>query len=566
MSAQRTSRRIIVYGFLLVITVLVVITGTGLYRIQQLSSGLTEIVQERNSQIALMHTMRQVARERSISLQSAMIAHDPFIVDDYAMEMSAATTRYVRARGKLLTHDISDAERYLLSRQHAQTVKTASSQNRVIQHLRDQEYPQADELLFHTTLPGQRLAMGLMDQFIVMKQQQNTNSLKNTSKEIEQSNSLMIALSGFGVLFSISIAMLIHRRISNEIARRQESENELRHSELRERTIRENMMDGLLTLDARGNIISCNKACTEIFGYCPDSLVGKSAHALIPEVITENGEEKLIHDRAMWKRHLLGMSREVMGSRSNGQAFPAEIDISKIVFEGEPVYIVVVRDITEKRNAQQRLQQFNQELEARVEERTNELASANEKLQHEINERKKAQDKLTHMATHDALTGLPNRSLFSEHLEIALNKAKRHDRKLALLFLDLDGFKTVNDTHGHDVGDNLLRTLSKRMRKCIRKEDILARMGGDEFTILLSDFKQTADATRIAGKLIKVINRPISVEGGQCHVGASIGISLFPDSAQDAHTLLRLADDAMYSAKAGGKNRFEVAQQQREIS
>jgi len=566
MSAQRTSRRIIVYGFLLVIALLVAITATGLYRIQRLSSGLTEIVQERNTQITLMHTMRQVARERSISLQSAMITKDPFSVDDYALEMSAATVRYVRAREKLLAGDLPENERRLLERQHSQTVKTASSQNRIIQHLRDQEYPQADELLFHTTLPGQALAMSLMDQFIVLKQQQNLDSLKSTSSEIGQTHRLMIFLSGFGVLFSIGIAILIHHRISREIALRQQSENHLRHSELRERTIRENMMDGLLTLDARGSVVSCNKACTEIFGYTQEALTGKDANVLLPGVISGNEGDDLIRDRKVWKQRMRGMSREVTGRRQDGRSFPAEIDVSRITLQGEPVYIVVVRDITEKKVAREQLQRFNQELENRVEERTEELAQANDKLRHEIGERIKAQEELTHLATHDALTGLPNRSLFSEHLDMTLNNARRHNRKLALLFLDLDGFKAVNDTCGHAAGDRLLQRIAGRMRSCIRREDILARMGGDEFTLLLTDFNHTADASRIAKKLIDTVNEPISVNGKQCHVGVSIGISLFPDSAQDAHTLLRLADDAMYHAKANGKNRFSVAQDTLETS
>ena len=560
MSAQRTSRRIIVYGFLLVIAVLVAIAATGLYRIQRLSSGLTEIVQERNTQITLMHTMRQVARERSISLQSAMITKDPFGVDDYAMEMSAATVRYVRAREKLLAGDLPENEQRLLERQHSQTVKTASSQNRIIQHLRDQEYPQADELLFHTTLPGQALAMTLMDQFIVLKQQQNLDSLKSTSSEIEQTYRLMIFLSGFGVLFSVGIAILIHHRISREIARRQQSEHHLRHSELRERTIRENMMDGLLTLDARGNVLSCNKACTEIFGYTQEALTGKDANVLLPEVISGEEGEDLIRDSKVWKQRTRGMSREVTGQHQDKRTFPAEIDVSRIVLQGEPVYIVVVRDITEKKAAREQLQRFNQELEKRVEERTEQLARTNDKLRHEIDERVKAQEELTHLATHDALTGLPNRALFNEHLEIALNAARRHNRKLALLFLDLDGFKAINDNCGHDVGDHLLRTLGRRMRKCIRKEDILARMGGDEFTLLLTEFSHTEDATHIAEKLITIVNEPISINNRSCHVGVSIGISLFPGSAQDAHTLLRLADDAMYQAKANGRNRFIMTQ------
>jgi len=559
MSAQRTSRRIIVYGFLLVITVLVAITGTGLYRIQSLSSGLTEIVQDRNTQITMMHTMRQVARERSISLQSAMITNDPFTVDEYAMEMSTAASRYVAAREKLLAYDIPAVERQLLDRQHAQTVKTASSQNRVIQHLRDQEYQLADDLLFHTTLPGQRRAMALMDEFILLKQQQNLDNLKSTSREIEQTYSLMIFLSTFGVLFSITIASLIHRRISNEIARRHESENELRHSELRERTIRENMMDGLLTLNDRGIIISCNKACNLIFGYDHNILVGKSAHTLMPQVIAEDSNGYLIRDLDVWKKRKLGMSREVTGSRSNGSTFPAEIDISKIELDGESAYIVVVRDITEKKEVQQRLQQFNQELEKCVAERTRELARTNDKLLHEIHERVKAQQELTHLATHDNLTGLPNRSLFNEHLEIAIHNAQRHDRQLALLFLDLDGFKTVNDNYGHEVGDHLLQAISARMRECIRKEDILARMGGDEFTILLGDLVLPADASLIAQKLISAINKPVNINSRLCQVGVSIGISLFPQSAKDARTLLRLADDAMYTAKAEGKNTLSIS-------
>lgn len=217
-----------------------------------------------------------------------------------------------------------------------------------------------------------------------------------------------------------------------------------------------------------------------------------------------------------------------------------------------------MRDITEKKEVQQRLQQFNQELEKCVAERTRELARTNDKLLHEIHERVKAQQELTHLATHDTLTGLPNRSLFNEHLEIAIHNAQRHGRQLALLFLDLDGFKTVNDNYGHEVGDHLLQAISVRMRECIRKEDILARMGGDEFTILLGDLVLPADASLIAQKLISAINKPININNHLCQVGASIGISLFPQSAKDARTLLRLADDAMYAAKAEGKNTLSV--------
>jgi diguanylate cyclase (GGDEF)-like protein/PAS domain S-box-containing protein len=559
MSAHRTSRRVIVYGFLLVIALLVAITAIGLYRIQNLSSGLTEVVTERDVQIALMHTIRQVARERSMIVQSMMIAKDPFTIDEYAMEMSAAASRYLKAREELITHAISEKERELLQRQHSQTVKTGSSQNRIVNYLRNENYLPAADLLFYTTLPGQRRAMGMMDEFITLKRQQNLDSLKATNLEIENTYSLMLLLSAFGVLFSITIAMLIHRRISNEIERRQETESSLRHSELRERTIRENIIDGLLTLDVHGNILSCNKACKSIFGYDRSAMQGKSAHILLPHTITKAGNGDLGRQLEVWGKRMLGMGREVIGQRSSGETFPAEIDISRIELEGEPLYIVVIRDITEKKEAQRKLKQFNQELEKRVIVRTEELARTNDKLRHEIHERVKAQHELTHLATHDPLTGLPNRALFNEHLEIMVNNAGRHGRQVALLFIDLDGFKAINDTYGHDTGDRLLQTVSGRMRECIRKEDILARMGGDEFTILLGDINESSNATAIAQKLIAAINKPVHLNSHQCCVSASIGISLFPHSAHEPDTLLRLADDAMYTAKNDGKNTYSIS-------
>lgn len=559
MPAHRTSRRVIIYGFMLVVSVLVAITATGLYRIHNLSSDLTEIVKERDVQIALMHAMRHAARERSMLLQSMMIIEDPFAIDDYAMKMSNEAADYVEAREKLLTHKLNEEERQLLAQQHAQTVKTGSSQNRIINFLRNEQYSQAAHTLFYTTLPGQRHAMSMMDKFITLKRQQNITSLKATNMSIDETYRLMLLLGLLGLLFSTLIAMLTHRRISNEISLRLETEGELRHSELRERTIRENIIDGLLTLDARGNILSCNKACKSIFGYDRTSMEGKSAHMLMPHAIGKVLNGDLSRHLEAWEKRMIGVGREVMGRRSNGESFPAEIDISKIEINGEAIYIVVVRDITEKKLAERKLLQFNQELEKRVEERTDELARTNDKLRHEIHERVKAQYELTHLATHDTLTGLPNRALFHEHLDIMLHNAGRHNRQVALLFIDLDGFKKVNDTYGHDAGDRLLKEVSERMRSCIRKDDIIARMGGDEFTILLGDLQNSTDATMVAQKLIAAVNEPVHLNSHSCHVGASIGIALFPASASDPDTLLRLADDAMYTAKSDGKNTFAIS-------
>jgi diguanylate cyclase (GGDEF)-like protein/PAS domain S-box-containing protein len=387
----------------------------------------------------------------------------------------------------------------------------------------------------------------------------DTELLQQTATRIEQTYNVMLLLAGFGVLFSITIAMLIHSRITREIQLRLETEQDLRDSELRERTIRENIIDGLLTLDVAGNILTCNKACSTIFGYAPEEMLGNSAQMLLPYAVGD-----INRSLEEWDREILGQGREVQGKRSNGNSFPAEVDISRIELDNRPLYIVVLRDISDKKAAQKRQQQFNRELEQQVTVRTAELARKNELLLHEIHERVKAQHELTHLATHDVLTGLPNRSLFREHMEIMLQNARRHKRQLALLFLDLDGFKSINDTYGHSTGDALLREVSERMRQCVRKEDILARMGGDEFTILLGELTTPTDASLVAMKVIKAISEPMAINNTICHVGVSIGISLFPDSTEDEDTLLRLADDAMYTAKAEGKNTFSYAQPKQE--
>ncbi|MCW8829462.1 MAG: diguanylate cyclase [Gammaproteobacteria bacterium] len=558
MSAHRASRRIVVYGFLLVIALLVAITGTGLYRIQNLSEDLTEVIQARNGQIALMHTMRGVARERSILLQSMMITDDPFIRDELAIEMSAAAAHYIVAREELLTHDIPAGERRLLEQQHSQTQQTATAQNRIAEYLRDEEYAPAKELLFNIALPGQRRAMAMMDEFININRQKNLDSLNATDRAIKQTYKLMFLLGALGVLFSLIIAQIIHRRISNEITLRLEREAELRHNELRERTIRENIIDGLITLDAGGRILTCNNACKTIFGYEHVNLLGKTVNILLPQVLGSEPNSDLSRHLKVWEKRLLGMGREVTGRRLNGESFPAEIDLSKVELDGETVYIVVIRDISEKKAAQQRLQQFNVELERRVEERTEELARTNDKLRHEILERVKVQHELTHLATHDTLTNLPNRSLFNEHLDIALHNAGRHQRTVALLFIDLDGFKSVNDTYGHEAGDRLLQEIGDRMQNCVRREDIVARMGGDEFAVLLGEQQAPTDASMVAHKLISCINKPVELNGQTCHVGASIGIAMFPHSADNTDDLLRLADNAMYTAKSAGKNSFHI--------
>ena len=181
-------------------------------------------------------------------------------------------------------------------------------------------------------------------------------------------------------------------------------------------------------------------------------------------------------------------------------------------------------------------------------------------------DRKSAESELARLAHYDALTGIPNRLLFNDRLDRALQRADRGDSPFALLYVDLDGFKTVNDMHGHDVGDKLVQGIAERLSQCIRRTDSVARIGGDEFTVLLEKINSTNDTVMVAQKIIDVITEPFNIDGQQLRVGSSIGIAVYPEAGTDAKTLLKHADMAMYEAKAmqGSTYRFFTDQMNNE--
>lgn len=175
----------------------------------------------------------------------------------------------------------------------------------------------------------------------------------------------------------------------------------------------------------------------------------------------------------------------------------------------------------------------------------------------DVTERKRAQEMVQYQAYHDLLTHLPNRALFHDRLELAVTQAQRNKRRLAIMFLDLDRFKVVNDTLGHTVGDRLLKQVAERLRNCVRGGDTLARFGGDEFCFLLPDIGFQEDAAGVAQKVLDHLSTPFLVDGHELFVGASIGISVYPDSGESVEALVQSADIAMYHIKGRGKNGYE---------
>ncbi|MGA7595880.1 MAG: diguanylate cyclase [Gallionella sp.] len=169
---------------------------------------------------------------------------------------------------------------------------------------------------------------------------------------------------------------------------------------------------------------------------------------------------------------------------------------------------------------------------------------------------KRTNEQVTHLAYHDSLTGLPNRILFYDRLNQELKKARRRKESVAVLYLDLDGFKTINDTLGHDSGDALLREATRRIVDRVRDSDTVARIGGDEFTVILSGVPSRDSIINVVRKIVEAIAEPFMINGKNCRVTASIGIALYPDNGETSEQLLKIADAAMYLAKNSGKNRY----------
>ena len=257
----------------------------------------------------------------------------------------------------------------------------------------------------------------------------------------------------------------------------------------------------------------------------------------------ENGENLNMEYRIYRADGELRWIREqCMAVRSGGDKFSLSIG--------------VMQDITEQKKIEQSLRDARDSLEAKVKSRTRKLASTVKQLEKEIEEREKIAAELDFLANHDALTGLPSLRLCKDRLDHSLAEARRNRQTSAVMFLDLDGFKAINDEHGHEFGDLVLKVTADRIKAEIRETDTVARIGGDEFVIILSSLPELNIAERIASSLVRQIAQTIHIEKSEVSVSASIGISLYPQDGTTAEELIRSADKAMYQIKHQGKNNF----------
>jgi diguanylate cyclase (GGDEF)-like protein/PAS domain S-box-containing protein len=342
--------------------------------------------------------------------------------------------------------------------------------------------------------------------------------------------------------------------IMEDVTADYQTEQLVRHALAEHQMIFDNAAVGIMYVQDRV-VVRCNRKLEEIFGYGPGEMLGLSARQLHPS--QESFDDLGRRAREPIRRGEV-FSTECGARRKDGTHFWVRITGHQAPDAGDSFDVVwIFEDVTKRREAEDALLRAKDELEQRVLERTNELTVANQQLQKEIFERVQAEQRIWHVAHHDALTGLPNRTLLHDRLEQALAQALRDNHRVGVMFLDLDRFKSINDSLGHSVGDELLKQVALRIGGAVRAVDTVSRLGGDEFIVILRELASADDAVLVAEKIIQSLAQSVTALGHDLRVTPSIGISVYPDDGLEALQLMKNADTAMYHAKARGRNNFQ---------
>jgi len=492
--------------------------------------------QERAAQwVAHTHEVRaNIARARSDIM--ALMA----IRDDDAYRAGVAALKVDLARLRDLTDDNSDQAHRLDAIQAAL-------------------YPRLDNLA-----PGDVMAA---DRILSSFDGDESRLLDERKREEGRTVTWFRFISAIAItvmLLVISSLFLLERRRSAE-------RDELLQSEQRFQLMARSIRDyAIIMLDREGRVASWNEGAERIKGWRADEILGKHFSRFYPDDVASFQVQEKLETAASQGR----FSEEGWRTRKDGSKFWGHVIITALRDESGELqgFVKITHDLTERKRAEdalraevgerrlaeEALRELIGSLESVVAERTSLLSAA-------VQELSTAKERVETLAHHDPLTGLPNRRLLLDRLQLAMANARRRKRQVGILFIDLDRFKEINDSLGHDAGDAVLKEVARRLKACVREGDTVSREGGDEFVVVLPDLEHREDARRVAEKTLRELGAPIRIGEVEARVTPSIGVSYFPDDATEPQQLLKCADDAMYRAKDAGRNavHFYKAETQR---
>ena len=489
----------------------------------------------------------QLSREAlRLSNRNSRITMEIFLVQDRAqtnllLATRAENTKKITALVAEITSRCESAEeRQRLSAVGATRKPYVDSYLRALHLLVDERKRDvAVAVMVNETLPALVKYHAAWEEFVDFQRDQMIIANKQAEVEYAKARRLAYLLIVLAVGFALAIALFTTRETAREIATRIDAQKEVsklnagleervmqRTSELSEANKHLNLQaaalkaaaNAIVITDFHGTIIWVNRAFTTMTGYGQEEIVGKNPNLL------NSGEQPESYYAELWSTILSGKvwKGEIVNRRKDGTTYTEEMTITPVSLEdtGNPTntyFIAIKQDITQRKAAEKQIQ---------------------------------------FLAYYDALTGLPNRTLLQDRLSKALAGARRRKDKVALLFLDLDGFKTINDSLGHSVGDLVLQEVAERLKRFAREQDTVARVGGDEFLIVLTAVKDAADAAVAAERLMHAMTVELVIQGRSLSISCSIGIGIFPEHGTDGETLMKNADAAMYCAKESGCNSF----------
>jgi diguanylate cyclase (GGDEF)-like protein/PAS domain S-box-containing protein len=527
-------------AFAVLIAMLVGIGQSGLRRMKQIEESLSDITGRRSDKLQLS---REALR---LSNRNSRITMEIFLVQDRAqtdvlLATRAENTKKISALvAEITSRCESEKEKQRLSAVEATRKPYIDSYLRALHLLVDErERDAAVTVMVNETLPALVKYHAAWEEFVDFQRDQMISANNQAEVDYAKARRLAYLLIALAVTVAVAITVFTTRETAREIAARIGAQKEVtklnaaleervmqRTSELSEAVKHLNLQaaalkaaaNAIVITDSHGTITWVNRAFTTMTGYSQEEILGKNPRLL------NSGEQPEGYYAELWSTILSGKvwKGEIVNRRKDGTTYTEEMTITPVSLEdtGNPTntyFIAIKQDITQRKAAEKQVQ---------------------------------------FLAYYDALTGLPNRTLLQDRLSKALAGARRRKDKVALLFLDLDGFKTINDSLGHSVGDLVLQEVAERLKRFAREQDTVARVGGDEFLIVLTAVKDAADAAVAAERLMHAMTVELVIQGRSLSISCSIGISIFPEHGTDGETLTKNADAAMYSAKESGCNSF----------